>query len=104
MKAFERPQRWAGIVHNWLYHQRGYDKARTDAIFRAVLKSEGAGRIRTTSMYGAVKLFGRSAFERNQRRDLDKRIWGNPAYPDHGSNRLQTRWCQFGRWYELVFA
>lgn len=31
------PQRWAGIVHDWLYSRRGVAKSQADNVFRAVL-------------------------------------------------------------------
>ncbi len=82
-KPFEGPQRWAGIVHDWLYYQDGYDRKRADKIFRDILRSEGATGFRTAAMYWAVRLFGRAAYVSNQLRDVEDRIWGNPAYPRH---------------------
>ena len=81
-KPFEGPQRWAGIVHDWLYYQDGYGQYRADQIFRAILVSEGAGWFRTRAMYRAVRLFGRTAYERNQRRDVNERIWRDPDIPE----------------------
>lgn len=82
-KPFEGPQRWAGIVHDWLYYQDGYDRKRADEIFRDILRAEGATGFRTTAMYRAVRLFSRRAYQKNQERDVEDRIWGNPAYSRH---------------------
>jgi hypothetical protein len=35
------PQRWAGVVHDWLYSQPGVSKSYADAVFRALLASDG---------------------------------------------------------------
>ncbi len=78
---FEGPQRWAGIVHDWLYYQDGYDRKRADQIFRDILRAEGASRFKTAAMYWAVRLFGGPAYRANQSRDPADRIWGNPDYP-----------------------
>jgi hypothetical protein len=42
---WEDPQRWAGIVHDWLYSQRGVAKSYADNVFRAGLfpKEPAAG-------------------------------------------------------------
>ena len=80
---FEGPQRWAGIVHDWLYYEDGYDRKRADEIFRDVLRKEGASWLRTMAMYWAVRAFGKKAYVSNQARDVEDRIWGNPAYPRH---------------------
>lgn len=62
------PQRWAGIVHDWLYSQRGVAKSHADNVFRAVLVSEGAGRWKRKLMYIAVVLGGGPAYRANQAR------------------------------------
>jgi hypothetical protein len=67
-KPWGDPQRWAGIVHDWLYSQRGVSKARADEIFRAVLVSEGAGWLRRKLMYAAVVVGGGPAYRSNQAR------------------------------------
>jgi hypothetical protein len=67
-KPWDDPQRWAGIVHDWLYSQRGVSKARADEIFRAVLVSEGAGWLRRKLMYAAVVVGGGPAYRSNQAR------------------------------------
>jgi hypothetical protein len=82
-KPFEGPQRWAGIVHDWLYYQDGYDRKRADEIFRDILRAEGASGFRTSAMYWAVRLFSAVAYRKNQERDVEDRIWGNPAHPRH---------------------
>lgn len=74
-KPFEGPQRWAGIAHDWLYHVTGYGKRRADDVFRAILEAEGASWFRRTAMYWAVRLFGHKAYNRNQERGTDARIW-----------------------------
>ena len=78
---FEGPQRWAGIVHDWLYYQPGYDRKRADQVFRDILSAEGASRFKTAAMYWAVRLFAGPAYRSNQSRDVGDRIWGNPDYP-----------------------
>ena len=75
---WEPPQRWAGIAHDWLYHQRGYDRRRADKVFRAILRSKDAGLVKTTLMYRAVRLFGRKAYERNQRWGWRSKIYRPP--------------------------
>ena len=80
---FEGPQRWAGILHDWLYYQPGYDRKRADQVFREVLRNEGASRFKTSTMYWAVRLFGGAAYRSNQSRDVEDRIWGNPDHPRH---------------------
>ncbi len=80
-KPFEGPQRWAGIVHDWLYYQDGFDRKRADDIFRDILRAEGASALQTRGMYWAVRIFSRWAYRTNQARDVEDRIWGNPAYP-----------------------
>lgn len=82
-KPFEGPQRWAGIVHDWLYYQDGYSRKRADQIFRDILRAEDATDFRTTAMYWAVRLFSRWAYRANQARDVEDRIWGNPEHPRH---------------------
>jgi hypothetical protein len=60
------PQRWAGVVHDWLYTQRGVAKAHADDVFRALLASEGANPVRREAMYLAVRLFGGAAYRQDQ--------------------------------------
>jgi len=62
------PQRWAGIVHDWLYCQPGVSKARADSVFRAVLASEGASKVKSEIMYAAVVVGGLSAYRADQAR------------------------------------
>lgn len=65
---WEDPQRWAGIVHDWLYSPRGVAKSYADNVFRAVLVSEGAGRWKRKLMYIAVVVGGGPANRANQTR------------------------------------
>lgn len=74
-KPFERPQRWAGVTHDWLYCQPGYERKRADRVFRAVLVAEAAGWFRHTVMYLAVRWFGADAYRRNQRWGPDAKIF-----------------------------
>ncbi len=67
-KPWEDPQRWAGIVHDWLYSQPGVTKRHADDAFRAVLASEGAGWLRRRLMYVAVVVGGGPAYRSNQER------------------------------------
>jgi Protein of unknown function (DUF1353) len=65
-KPWEDPQRWAGIVHDWLYSQPGVSKRYADDVFRAVLASEGAGWLRRKLMYAAVVIGGGPAYRSDQ--------------------------------------
>jgi hypothetical protein len=67
-EPWEDPQRWAGIVHDWLYTQKGVSKARADRVFEAVLASEGAGWLKRKAMYAAVVVGGGPAYRAGQRR------------------------------------
>jgi hypothetical protein len=67
-KPWEDPQRWAGIVHDWLYSQPGVSKRYADDVFRAVLVSEGAGWLRRKLMYAAVVIGGGPAYRSDQAR------------------------------------
>lgn len=67
-RPWEDPQRWAGIVHDWLYSSPGATKRYADLVFRAVLKSEGAGWVRRRVMYAAVVVGGGRAYRANQAR------------------------------------
>lgn len=67
-KPWDDPQRWAGIVHDWLYSQPGVTKRHADEVFREILKSEGASWLRRTLMYAAVVVGGGSAYRANQER------------------------------------
>ncbi len=66
-KPWEDPQRWGGIVHDWLYTQKGVSKAHADNVFRAVLASEKAGWWKRKLMYTAVVVGGWSAYRRAQK-------------------------------------
>ena len=67
-RPWEDPQRWAGIVHDWLYAQPGVTKRHADAVFRGLLSSEGAGWLKRKLMYAAVVIGGGPAFRANQAR------------------------------------
>ncbi len=67
-KPWDDPQRWGGIIHDWLYCERGTSKAHGDTVFRAVLVSEGAGWFKRKVMYAAVVVGGGSAYKANQAR------------------------------------
>jgi hypothetical protein len=60
------PQRWAGVVHDWLYTQPGITKDYADDVFKALLRSEGAGWLKANAMYLAVKVGGGAAYRRDQ--------------------------------------
>ena len=67
-EPWEPPQRWGGIVHDWLYTQKGVRKSYADRVFRAVLRSEGAGWRKRNLMYAAVVIGGGPAYEADQAR------------------------------------
>lgn len=67
-EPWEDPQRWAGVVHDWLYSQPGVTKRHADNVFRAILVSEGAGWFKRKMMYAAVVVGGHKAYRRNQER------------------------------------
>jgi hypothetical protein len=67
-RPWDDPQRWAGIVHDWLYAQPGVSKSHADNAFRAVLDSEGADWLRRKLMYAAVVVGGGPAYRSNQAR------------------------------------
>ena len=65
---WEDPQRWAGVVHDWLYSQPGVGKAHADNVFRSVLASQGAGWFKRDVMFRAVGAGGWSASRRTRAR------------------------------------
>lgn len=67
-QPWEDPQRWAGIVHDWLYCQPGVGRSYADNVFRAVLAAEGAGWIKRKLMFVAVVIGGSKAYRSNQAR------------------------------------
>ena len=67
-EPWEDPQRWAGVVHDWLYSQPGVSKSHADDVFRAVLASEGASSWKRKLMYGAVVAGGWWAYRADQAR------------------------------------
>ena len=65
---WEEPQRWGGILHDWMYSTKGVRKSHSDRVFRAVLKSEDANWLKRKLMYAAVVVGGGPAYKRNQAR------------------------------------
>lgn len=65
-EPWEPPQRWAAIVHDWLYCWRGASREYSDLVFREVLRSEGANWWQREIMYFAVRVGGRSAYTVDQ--------------------------------------
>ena len=65
-EPWQDPQRWAGVVHDWLYSQPGVSKSHADAVFRALLASEGASSWKRKLMYAAVVTGGWWAFDVRQ--------------------------------------
>lgn len=63
---WDAPQRWAAIVHDWLYTQRGTVRKVADLVFLAVLKAEGAGWWRRHVLYWGVRVGGWKAFKSDQ--------------------------------------
>lgn len=72
---WEPPQRWAGVVHDWLYHQVDYTRRQSDQVFKSLLRSERAGAVKTELMYRAVRWFGGPAYRRNQRWGWQSKIF-----------------------------
>jgi hypothetical protein len=62
------PQRWAGVVHDWLYSQPNVSKSHADSVFRALLAAQGASRLKRDLMYAAVVAGGWLAYRRDQER------------------------------------
>lgn len=67
-QRWEEPQRWGGIVHDWMYTQRGTTKAHADNVFRAVLESEGTSRYKREIMWAAVVVGGGPAYRASQKK------------------------------------
>ena len=63
---WEPPQRWAGIVHDWLYSTKGVTKAHADAVLRALLLAEGAKSFKAEVMFLAVVVGGWGAYKSDQ--------------------------------------
>jgi hypothetical protein len=63
---WEDPQRYPAIVHDWLYCKPGVLKSRADAVFHALLRSEGANTFQATAMYLAVIVGGGWAYRTDQ--------------------------------------
>ena len=72
------PQRWAGVVHDWLYSQPDVSKSHADRVFRALLASEGASTWKRDLMYAAVVVGGWFAYRDDQRRG--PRIFTDPRW------------------------
>jgi hypothetical protein len=63
---WEPPQKWAAIVHDWLYCAPNVAKKYADRAFRAVLQAEGSNWWQVNVMYAAVALFGGPAYLTDQ--------------------------------------
>jgi hypothetical protein len=63
---WQPPQRWAGIVHDWLYSTKGVSKAHADAVLRAILLAEGAKPLKAEAMFLAVVVGGWGAYRADQ--------------------------------------
>lgn len=68
-QRWDEPQRWAAIVHDWLYCQGGMNyrnpgvsKVFADRAFHALLEAEGANWWMRTIMYYAVRIGGGRAY------------------------------------------
>ena len=72
------PQRWAGVVHDWLYSTAGVPKSYADKVFRALLASQGASTAKRDLMYAAVVAGGWLAYRRDQERG--PRIFVDPRW------------------------
>lgn len=62
---WDPPQRWAAIIHDWLYCA-DVTKDYADHAFRAALLAEGANWWMRTVMYRAVRWFGHNAYLTDQ--------------------------------------
>lgn len=62
---WDPPQRWAAIIHDWLYCAE-VSKDYADHAFRAALLAEGADWWMRTAMYRAVRWFGHGAYTVDQ--------------------------------------
>jgi hypothetical protein len=63
---WEEPQRWAAIVHDWLYCERDVIKEYSDKVFREVLRSEGSNWWQREIMFFAVRVGGGPAYRTDQ--------------------------------------
>ncbi|MGK2959066.1 MAG: DUF1353 domain-containing protein [Acidimicrobiales bacterium] len=63
---WEDPQRWGGILHDWMYTQRGTTKAHADNAFRDLLQSEGTCKWKREVMWAAVFVGGGPAYRKSQ--------------------------------------
>jgi len=52
----------AGLVHDWIYQIKAYDRKRCDEIFYEILRSEGKNWITSKIMYYVVRWFGGSHY------------------------------------------
>lgn len=67
-RPWDPPQRWAGIVHDWLYCDPQAKRRIADRIFREILRSEGASLFERWVMWSAVRVGGWKAFGEDQER------------------------------------
>lgn len=58
----------AAVVHDWLYQQRGVPRVLADAAFLAVYLGSDDSRFKALTYYLFVRLFGRRAWRKRQRR------------------------------------
>lgn len=65
-QKWEDPQRYPAIVHDWLYCKPGVAKRHADAVFHALLRSEGANLFQAWVMYLAVIIGGGWAYRADQ--------------------------------------
>lgn len=65
-EPWEPPQRWAAIVHDFLYCSPEVSKLLADRVFLGVLASEGASRWRQYVMFVAVVFGGWPAWQADQ--------------------------------------
>ncbi len=72
---WEPPQRWAGIVHDWLYSTKGVTKAHADAVLRAVLLAEHGGWFKAEIMFLAVVIGGGAAYRADQAKGPESRVF-----------------------------
>ena len=72
---WEPPQRWAGIVHDWLYSTKGVTKSHADAVLRAVLLAEHGGWFKDEMLFLAVVVGGGGAYASDQAHGPTERIF-----------------------------
>lgn len=52
----------AAVIHDWLYRNRIVSRKDADGIFRKIMHESEVGKIKRYSMWAAVRLFGRFAW------------------------------------------